>query len=162
MEPISGLGEVFNQFVRLLQIVGLPLFGGLFVIGLLVLLTAGKNPFRRRLGFVFSLGFGIGVLLVASVPLLTEYYSPDSPHEPTGEETVQGMVDSTTVVGGWVYETLERASLFIVIIMFYVGIQLWLKAARRPQQKRLGIGIVLFSPFILLIVHVLPKLIASL
>jgi hypothetical protein len=164
MENIEqAASTVMEQAIRLLQLVGIPVMGLLFLIGLLVLLTSGKNPRRKRAGFIMSLAFGIGILVVSYVPLLGyEYLSSDRPLEATGNETIESMVDSSTGIGDYLFKGLRYTAIPITFSIFYLGMLIMLLAAKSPQRKRLGLGMMILSPIVMSTVFALPYLLPRL
>lgn len=153
---------VFGQAIRLIQLVGIPLMGFLLVLGLIILLTSGKNPRRKRAGMIMTIGFSIGVFVISYVPLLAYRYGGDRPREATGNETVNNMVDSSAGFGSSLFTGLKYGSIPLVFTMFYVGMIIILTASKSPQKKRLGLGIMLLSPLVLTVVFILPKLLPML
>ncbi len=153
---------VVEQFIRLLQLVGIPLFASLVVIGLLLLLTSGKNPRRKRAGYIMSIGFTIGVFTVAYVPLLTYHYGGDAPRTATGDETIHSLVDSSAELGSYIFNGLIYASIPLTFTMFYIGLIIMLTAAKSPQKKRLGLGVMIMSPLVQSVVFLFPKLLSLL
>lgn len=155
------IGELIEQAVRLLQIVGIPLMAFLCIIGFLILLTAGKNPLRKRLGYKFVIVFGIGILLIAYAPLLRYSYAPATPTE-GNTDSVEEMVNSTINFGAYIFKGLWYASIPVVVTMFYTGMNVRFVVSKNPQTKRLGLGLMLFSPLVLAIAFVLPSLLGKL
>ncbi|WP_214607717.1 hypothetical protein, partial [Mycobacterium tuberculosis] len=85
----ENVTEAVYQLVRLVQIVGIPIFGCLFGIGFILLLTAGKNPIRKRRGLLFVIFFGIGTFLVAYVPAIVHTFAGDAPGQASSAKTVE-------------------------------------------------------------------------
>lgn len=155
------IGKVIEQAIRFLQIIGIPLMAFLCVIGFLILLTSGKNPLRKRLGYKFVIVFGIGILIIAYAPLLRYSYAPDTPVQ-GNTDSVEGLVDSTMGFGSYIFKGLWYASIPVVVTMFYAGMNVRLVAGKNPQTKRLGLGLMMFSPLVLGIAFVLPSLLGKL
>ncbi|WP_145949559.1 hypothetical protein [Paenibacillus sp. Y412MC10] len=159
MEDIfEGVDTLFEQLIRLLQLVGLPLFSVLLVVGFLLLLTAGKNPRRKKMGYVFVLFFGIGALLIAYAPLIANAIGGSEPAPAQGDETITSMVDSAGGVGPKLFKAVWYVSIPVVFTMFYYGLLVRLSAAKNPMRKRLGLGMMIFSPIALLAAYVVPAL----
>lgn len=155
------LSKVVEQGIRLLQIIGIPLMTVLCIIGFLILLTSGKNPLRKRLGYRFVIVFGIGALLIGYIPLFRYRYYPDTPVQ-GNVDSVEGMVNSTMNFGSYLFNGLWYASIPIVVTMFYIGMNVRLVAGKNPQTKRLGLGLMMFAPLVLGIAFMLPSLIGHL
>ncbi|MFC5450658.1 hypothetical protein ACFPOG_20610 [Paenibacillus aestuarii] len=151
---------VMEQLIRLLQLIGIPVMGVLFIIGFLVLLTSGKNPRRKRAGYIMTVAFGIGILIISYIPLLAYEYG--GMREATGNETIDSMVNSSAGLGAVFFKGLKYAAVPLTFTMFYVGVLVALVAAKSPQRKRLGMGICILSPIALLIVFVIPLLLPHL
>ncbi|WP_158299634.1 hypothetical protein [Paenibacillus antri] len=161
-ELADKVSILFEQVIRLLQLVGIPVMGVLFIVGFIILLTSGKNPRRKRAGYIMTIVFGIGILLVSYVPLLAYKYGGEAPKEATGDETIYSMVDSSAGLGSMFFTGLKYAAIPLTFTMFYIGIMIVLLAAKSPQRKRLGIGISLLSPITLAIVFLIPVLLPRL
>lgn len=157
-----AVNTVMEQLIRLLQLVGIPAMGVLFIVGALILLTSGKNPRRKRAGYIMTVVFGIGILIVAYVPLLAYEYGGDAPRTVTGNESIESMVDSSAGLGGIFFKALKYISVPLTFTMFYLGILVILLAAKSPQRKRLGIGISILSPLVLAVVFLIPLLLPQL
>lgn len=156
-EIFAGIHVVLEQAIRLLQVLGLPIFSVMVIVGLLLLLTAGKNPRRKKLGYVFVIVFGISALLVAYAPLIALSVS-EADVSSTGNESIEEMVDGSRTIGSSLFKGVWYLSIPVVFTMFYFGLLVRLSAAKNPMKKRLGLGMMLFSPVVLLITYVLPHL----
>ncbi|MED0677062.1 hypothetical protein ABEV55_08465 [Aneurinibacillus thermoaerophilus] len=157
-----SFGVLFEQAIRLLQLIGIPAMAGLFIIGLLLLLTAGKNPLRKRIGFIFTLGFGFGTLAVAYVPAIAYTVSGEAPQRATGHETLEGMVNSSSFIGESLFTAIQYTMIPLTFTTFYMGVIIRLLAAKNPQRRRIGIGFMMFSPIVLGMSYVVPRLITYL
>lgn len=163
MEQLQESTITFSQqIIRFIQIVGIPLFGFLLLIGLIILLTSGKNPHRKRKGFVMTIVSGIGVLAISYVPVLSYYWGQKRSENVTGNETIESMVDSSRSIGSFLFESIQKGSIPILFTVFYIGLIILLTAAKSPQKKRLGIGTMIFSPIVLGVVFIMPQLLSLL
>lgn len=159
MEDIfSGLYVLIQQLVRLLQLVGLPVFTVLFIIGLLFLLTAGKNPIRKRRGYIFAIIFGVGALLIAYLPVITHMFGNSTPTVVDKNDDIVGMVDSAAILGPNLFKGVWYVSVPVVFTMFYMGMLMRSVAGKNPQRKRLGLGMMIFSPIVLGLAYAVPIL----
>lgn len=162
MVNTNAFQTVLEQAIRLLQLVGLPIMGVLLVVGLMTLLTSGKNPRRKRVGYTFTIGFSILTLLVAYLPAFIFFHSGDTPREATGNETIEGMVNSTAGIGEKLFTAVQYIASPLTFFVFVLGILIVLCAAKNPQRIRLGYGMMLFSPIVLGMSFVIPYLISIL
>lgn len=153
---------LLEQFVRLLQLVGIPLFGTMFVLGIVILLTSGKNPWRRRLGYIMTITCFFGVLGIAYAPAIVYMYENEVPIYLAKYKTVNTMVDGSTTVGNLLFKGLWYATVPICATIFYVGGIIRLQAAKNPQRTRLGWGLMMFSPIVLGVAYVVPSLLSLL
>jgi len=154
--------NALNQVIRFAQIVGIPVFSCLFAIGFILILTAGKNPIRKRRGLIFIIGFGIGTFIIAYIPSLIHTFVGDTPSETSRGNSVERLVDSAMPIGSIIFNVLKYAAIPITGTMFYVGIFIRLMAGKIPGRKRLGIGLAIFSPITMGIVLVIPMLLTKL
>ncbi|MFS0558564.1 hypothetical protein [Brevibacillus sp. 179-C9.3 HS] len=160
---INGIGEFTEIAIRFLQMVGIPVLAVLTLIGLLTLLTAGKNPRRKRTGYIITIVFGICMLMVAYAPLLSYQMELTTKTLNVQNPNVHQRVDSTGgLIGSNLFKGLQYASIPITVTTFYLGFGIRLNAAGNPQRKRLGIGLLLFSPLTLVVVFLMPTLILRL
>ncbi len=154
----SGLMILLEQLIRLFQLVGLPIFSVLMIVGFLLLLTSGKNPRRKKMGYVFIIAFGVLTLLIAYAPLLGHSIFGVKPLEANGDETVENMVDAAGEIGPMLFKGVWYVSIPVVFTMFYFGLLVRLSAAKNPQRRRLGLGMMIFCPVVLLAAYVTPSL----
>lgn len=154
--------ESVYQVVRLVQLVGIPVFSCLVGLGVILLLTAGKNPIRKRRGLLFVIFFGIGTFLIAYIPSIIHSFAGEAPSQSASGQTVEELVDSTVPVGSIIFNALKYIAIPVTWTMFYIGIFVRLLAAKDPARKRLGIGLVMFSPLTMVVVLVLPLLLPKL
>ncbi|RRJ54685.1 hypothetical protein EHV15_34370 [Paenibacillus oralis] len=159
---VDNLLDAVHQLIRLAQIVGIPVLSCLFALGFILLLTAGKNPIRKRRGMIFIIVFGIGTFLIAYVPAIIHSFAGEAPGQTSSGHSVEQLVDSAMPVGSIIFSALKYIAIPITGTMFYIGIFVRLMAGKNPGRKRLGIGLTMFSPLtmgvVLLIPLLLPKL----
>ncbi|QNR65109.1 hypothetical protein IAQ67_14390 [Paenibacillus peoriae] len=158
----DGLKVLVEQLVRLLQLVGLPIFTVLIIVGFLLLLTSGKNPRRKKMGYVFVVIFGSGALLIAYAPLIAHSFVGVESQSAHSGDSVENMVNGAGSIGPQLFKGVWFVSIPIVFTMFYFGLLVRLSAAKNPQKKRLGLGMMLFSPIVLLAAYIMPKLVQML
>jgi len=140
----------FHQVVRLVQVIGIPVMVLLFLLGFVLILTSGKNPIRKRRGYIFIIIFGIGAFAVAYLPAIIHNYTVDQPLQLTDKhKTVKDYVDSATPIG---------TILFNTGFMFYAGVIVRFMAPKNPSRRRKGIGLVLFAPLTMFFVYIVPKI----
>ncbi|MGG3806477.1 hypothetical protein [Metabacillus fastidiosus] len=159
MNMIPAVQEIMGQGIRFVQILFFPLFGFIILIGFFFYLFASKNPYRRRKAYLFSIFGAFGALLTLYLPLIISYFSSkNKPHEATGEESVRGLVDLTIPWGEQVYNLLKV--LFEPFIFFggYLGIAIWLLAAKNPPRKRIGFGMVIGAPLLWTLLQYIPDI----
>ncbi|MBP1932027.1 hypothetical protein [Ammoniphilus resinae] len=162
MVNTHAVQTVIEQAIRLIQLVGLPVMGVLLIIGLMILLTSGKNPRRKRVGYTFTIGFTILILLVAFIPAFFFFYYGDGPKAATGNESIEGMVNDTAGIGGILFKAVQYIASPLTFFVFVLGILIVLCAGKNPQRIRLGYGMMLFSPIVLGVAFAIPYLISIL
>ncbi|MDQ0255592.1 hypothetical protein J2S74_002974 [Evansella vedderi] len=158
MEIFQGGVTLAEQAVRLAQLIFLPVMGIMCLTGLLLLLTAGKSPRRKRAGYVFSLGGTIGAFMVAYIPLLAFEFFGTEPTAATGDETIYSIVDSYGGFGQGAFTAIQYVAIPLVGTIFYIGVFVQLLAAKSPQRKRVGLGLMIFAPIVLGAVYIIPQL----
>lgn len=152
----------FDQVIRLAQLVCIPVFAVLCAIGFILLLTAGKNPMRKRRGLIFVLAFGVGTFLIAYVPAIVHTFAGDTPGETSQYNRVEQFVDSAVPLGSLLFVGLKYVAIPVTGTMFYVGFFVRLMAGKNPARKRLGIGLSMFAPATMAIVLAIPMLLPQL
>ncbi|MNW62689.1 hypothetical protein D3C74_408350 [compost metagenome] len=75
---------------------------------------------------------------------------------------MEHMVNGAGSIGPQLFKGVWFVSIPIVFTMFYFGLLVRLSAAKNPQKKRLGLGMMLFSPIVLLAAYIMPKLVQML
>lgn len=158
----ENLLNAFYQLIRLAQMVCIPVFACLFALGFIFLLTAGKNPIRKRRGMIFVIVFGIGTFLIAYVPAIIHTFAGEAPSQTPSGNSVEELVDSTAPLGSIIFNALKHIAIPITGTMFYIGIFVRLMAAKNPGRKRLGIGLTMFSPLTMAVILVIPMLLPKL
>lgn len=159
---LENLANATYQLIRLAQLVCIPVFAFLFALGFIFLLTAGKNPMRKRRGLLFVIAFGIGTFIVAYIPAIVHTFAGDTPSQTSNGSSVEHLVNSAAPVGSIIFTGLKYIAIPITGTMFYVGIFVRLLAGKSPGRKRLGLGLSMFSPLTLAIVLVIPLLLPKL
>jgi hypothetical protein len=154
--------SLFEQFLRLLQLVGIPLMGSLFLIGLLLLLTSGKNPKRKRAGFVMTIFFFFGTLAVAYVPALVYTYQNETPLYVAEHKTVNDMVGGSTTIGNSLFKAIWYLAVPVCATIAYIGLVIRFETAKNPQRARIALGLIMFSPLVLGVAYFVPSLLSHL
>lgn len=159
---LENVMNAFYQVIRLAQVVCIPVFACLFAVGFIFLLTAGKNPMRKRRGMIFVIAFGIGTFLIAYVPAIVHSFAGEAPSQTSNGSSVEQIVDSAAPVGSIIFNALKYIAIPITATMFYVGIFVRLMAGKNPGRKRLGLGLTMFSPLTMVVVLIIPMLLPKL
>lgn len=149
----------FHQVVRLVQVIGIPVMVLLFLLGFVLILTSGKNPIRKRRGYIFIIVFGIGAFAVAYLPAIIHNYTVDQPLQLTAKhKTVKDYVDSATPLGTILFNALFYIAIPITGFMFYAGVIIRFMAPKNPTRRRKGIGLALFAPLTMFFIYIVPKI----
>lgn len=159
---LENVMTAFYQVIRLAQLVCIPVFACLFALGFIFLLTAGKNPMRKRRGMIFVIAFGLGTFLIAYVPAIVHTFAGEAPSQTSSGQSVEQLVDSATPVGSVIFTALKYIAIPITGTMFYIGIFVRLMAGKNPGRKRLGIGLAMFSPLTMAVVLIIPMILPKL
>lgn len=142
MEAATIVGQ---QAIRFVQLTFIPIMFLIIFIGFFLFLTALKNPHRKRKGFLFAIGGSIGLFLITYGPLLVLYIK-------SGGQTVETsgaiymLSESTKNIGWTIFDAFASITEPIIFSMFYIGIGMWLMAAKNPVRKRLGMASIVGSP----------------
>lgn len=150
--------EPIFMFVRVLQMIMVPLFGIMTLIGIFLFIYSFKNPIKRRSAFLFCVFSPIGfILFLHGVPLLDTYIfsSPDTNEAGEGLEVMVGWVER---FGAPVYSVFESIMKPLLITVLFVGVGLWHSSAKTPGLQRLGVGVVIGVPFLWILLEVGPKI----
>lgn len=149
----SKFSEVIEKGIGLLQIIFIPTFFIMFLLGLIFFIIAMRNPIRKRTGYLLTITGFIGSLFITYGPLIIYYISQNNE-----DWTSSGISSSVEGIGWKVYDILATILTPLIGVMFYVGVGFWLLAAKSPTRKRIGIGLMLFSPLTYVIMQYLPEL----
>ena len=144
---MTGVNEALWTGIRLLQLVFVPTFGFLFLFALFYLLYAGKNPFRKRAAYLFSIGGALGMLLILYLPLIIAYMKGDSLLKVNdNNQDIRFLIDSTSSRGHNVHHLFKIFFEPMIFIGSLLGIIFWLTAAKNPPRKRIGMAMVFGAP----------------
>ena len=161
MEFLEGnyeLVDTFLGFIKIIQMITVPLFGIMTLIGVFLFIFSFKNPMKRRTAFLFTvisqlafLGFLHGILF------LVQFVGTEPISEEAGEgmEVALGFVDR---ISGPVYHTFTVIIQPVLGILFCIGMGISYLAAKNPGRKRLGTGILVGVPFLWILVAMGPTI----
>ncbi|WP_066297613.1 hypothetical protein [Bacillus sp. FJAT-29937] len=144
--------------IRLFQLLFVPLFGLIFLIALFFFLFAFKNPFKRRKAYLFSIGGSVGMLLALYMPLIITYYMGTYKPKENSDATIRDVVDITLPWGEVVYEVIKVLFEPMIYAGFFIGMGVWLLAAKNPARKRIGMGMVFGAPLIWTFLQISPDI----
>lgn len=163
MSVIDSVGTLFEIGIRFLQMIGIPVMAVICLLGFLLILTAGKNPRRKRAGYILTIVFGLCMLLVAYMPLLSYQMEQTTKMTNAQNPDIHKRVDSTGgLIGRNLFLAMQYIAIPITFTTFYTGFGVRLNAAGNPQRKRLGIGLMIFSPITCALIFVMPYLVVRL
>ena len=153
MQEADGISQGIGQLIRLGQMFLVPACGLIFMWGLILLFYAFKNPIRKRKAYLFSIFGGIGFLLFTYLPLLLTYFVFAKPKSAPANATAEKLVDGFSPLYQKIYDFgIVLAEPFIVFL-FYMGVFFWLMAAKNPQIKRMGIGLIVGTPVLWIVIQ---------
>ncbi|MGF7036061.1 hypothetical protein J2T17_007112 [Paenibacillus mucilaginosus] len=127
------------------------------LVGVMLILIAGKNPITKRVGYVMSIAFGVSIFTVAYGPILFYYYTGGGIVSEEVRQTEE-IFSSATSWLDQLFGVLLKIGTPIVVTIILIGLFVRGRGSNNPQLKRMGIGMVLFSPVVLLLFVVVPKL----
>ena len=107
--PLDAINfnEPLFTFIRVIQMIMVPLFGIMALIGLFLFLYSFKNPIKRRAAFLFCVFSPIGfVFFLHGAPLL-DYYVYSSPNTNDGGQGLEVMVSWVEKFGAPVYTIFD-------------------------------------------------------
>ncbi len=136
---------------------GTVISGVLVAVGVVMLIAATKNPHYRQRGFRMMIAFSFLFFMMAYSPVLYfHYYGPEpEPNENAQAEDLMVMSDATS---GTFVDILEIIGYPVLVLMFNVGLFYRLLAGKSPQSKRMGIGLMMFSPVAMFFIWLLPTI----
>lgn len=153
INQFEGISEGVGQIIRMVQLILVPLCGLICIWGLLLLFYAFKNPIRKRKAYLFSIFGGIGFLLFTYLPLLMAYFLFEKPKSSGTGVTAEKFVGEFSYISQNIYDfTIVLAEPFLVFL-FYMGVFFWLLAAKNPQLKRMGKGLIVGTPVLWILVQ---------
>lgn len=146
------------EAIRFMQLILVPTFGFLSIVGFFFFLISIKSPHRRRKAYLTSIFAPIGFLVFLYGPVIHAYYIFDNPAESQGDETAKDIVNQVEGWGGKIYNGFEIIVEPIIFFLFYLGVTFMLMAAKNPARKRLGMGLIVGTPLLWLLVQYGPKI----
>lgn len=147
---------VFLNGIRFVQLIFVPLFGFIFLISLFFLLFAFKNPFKRRKAYLFSIVGSSGMLTILYLPVFFLYYRK-APKQ-NDEATLRDIVDITLPWAETIYNVLKVLLEPMIYVGFFIGVVVWLMAAKNPARKRIGMGMIFAAPFFWVLLQYSPDI----
>ncbi|MEK4487926.1 hypothetical protein MHH81_20680 [Psychrobacillus sp. FSL H8-0484] len=143
-----GVADSLLVFIKVIQMIMVPLFGIMTLIGIFLFIFSFKNPMKRRAAFLFTvispiafLGFLHGILFVVRFVVT----APVANEEGQGVEVMVSWVER---LGAPIYHVFEIILQPVLAILFCIGLGVSYLAAKNPGRKRLGTGILIGVPFL--------------
>lgn len=159
-DPLSiiDFNEPLFTFLKIIQMIMVPLFGIMTLIGVFLFLYSFKNPFKRRAAFLFCIFSPIGfILFLHGIPLL-DHYVYSAPNANEAGEGLEVMVGWVEKYGTPVYVVFERLLQPLLVLLFIIGVGLLHSAGKTPGLKRLGMGVVAGVPFLWVLIEYGPNI----
>lgn len=150
---VDGISAGVGQLIRLVQMVLVPACGLIFMWGLILLFYAFKNPIRKRKAYLFSIFGGIGFLLFTYLPLLLAYFLFAKPKSAPDGAIAEKLVDGFSPLYLKIYDFAIVLAEPFIVFLFYMGVFFWLMAAKNPQIKRMGIGLIVGTPVLWIVIQ---------
>ena len=160
MDPLDNINfnEPLMTFVKVIQMIMVPLFGIMTLIGIFLFLYSFKNPIKRRSAFLFCIFSPIGFLFFLHGVLFLDFYvftTPDTNEANEGLEAMVGWVERT---GAPVYTIFSYLLKPLLVALLIIGIGMLHASGKTPGLKRLGTGVVLGVPFLWILLELGPKI----
>ncbi|USK62184.1 hypothetical protein [Peribacillus asahii] len=149
----EGIHQIIGQFLRFGQLILVPVCGLIFIAGIVLFFYAFKNPIRKRKAYLFSIFGGIGFLFFTYIPVVLFYFVFQKPKTPKEGQGIATIVDGFAPVNFHIYDFMIQLAEPFILFLFYVGVFFWLLSAKNPQIKRMGMGLVVGSPVLWLLVQ---------
>jgi uncharacterized sodium:solute symporter family permease YidK len=149
---------LLSQGIYLIQMVFVGLFALLTVIGIVLFFLSGKNPHKKRKAYLFTTVFPIGMLIFLYIPLLLAYYMFQGPEANLGEQDISVPISHIEGFGSIVYNVVEVFLEPIIVFVAYLGIFIWLMAAKNPSRVRTGKTMVFSAPFLWILIQKGPDI----
>ena len=150
----DSIGELLEKIIGFMQGSGIVFFAFLSIVGVLLMLVAGKNLIARRLGFFMALMFAIGIFVFTYVPIL--YYFKINSMVIGEVKDADSIFSGASSSIGYLFGSLLILGTPIIATMIFIGLTLRGFGSVNPQKKRTGLAICIFSPLILLIIYTVP------
>ncbi|WP_338657147.1 hypothetical protein V6B14_23215 (plasmid) [Sporosarcina psychrophila] len=158
--PLDALNfnEPLFMFIRVIQMILVPLFGIMALIGLFLFLYSFKNPIKRRSAFLFCVFSPIGfVLFLHGAPLL-DYYVYSSPNTNDGGQGLEVMVGWVEKFGAPVYTIFDYLMKPLLVSLLIIGLGFLHASGKTPGLKRLGTGVLVGVPFLWFLLELGPTI----
>ncbi|MFG3613388.1 hypothetical protein [Rummeliibacillus stabekisii] len=152
-----GTNETVLTVIKIIQMVIVPLFGMMTLIGIFLFLYAFKNPIKKRLAFLFTIVSPVGFLVFLYGMVLLSQYVFRHPAQANGEG-VGIMVTWVELWGSPVYHLFTILIQPILALIFLIGLVVLHHKAGIPARQRIGVGVLLGVPFLWVLVLIGPSI----
>lgn len=156
--PFLDFNEPLFTFIRVIQMIMVPLFGIMTLIGIFLFLYSFKNPIKRRSAFLFCVFSPIGFIFFLHGVLLLDFYVYASPDTNVAGEGLGAMIGWVQRIGTPVYTVFDYLMKPLLITLFIIGLGLWHASGKTPALERLGVGVVLGVPFLWILLELGPTI----
>lgn len=155
--PINMDGSILT-IIKVIQMILVPLFGMMTLVGIFLFLYAFKNPFKKRIAFLLCVLSPIGFLFFLHGMVLIVMYVYG---QPLSNETGMGLEIFVTWVQAWqspVYELFKLLIQPLLAAVFVIGIVIIRHAGGIPARERMGTWILAGTPFLWILVVLGPDI----
>ncbi|MER2005815.1 MAG: hypothetical protein ABS939_00060 [Psychrobacillus sp.] len=155
--PINMDGTLLTV-IKVIQMVLVPIFGMMTLMGIFLFLYAFKNPFKKRIAFLLCVLSPIGFLFfLHGMVLIVAYVYNDPSLNPAG----MGIEIFVTWVQAWqspVYEVFKLLIQPLLAAVFIIGIVVLRHGAGIPARERMATWILAGTPFLWVLVILGPDI----
>lgn len=150
--------ETVYQVIKMAQMIFVPLFGLMTLIGIFIFTASFKNPMKRRTAFLFTVISPLSFILFLHGPVFLRKYLKEVPQKAIETDSLDILMNWISINGSTVYHIFEVGFEQILNIVFVIGIGILIGRGRNPGRSRLGYGVILGIPLLWMLIAVGPDI----
>ena len=158
MDFLLNGNETVFQVIKVAQMIFVPLFGLMTIIGIFIFNASFKNPIKRRTAFLFTIISPLSFILFLHGPVLIRKYMLEVPKEAIDNSELNLLMGWIKIKGSTVYHVFEVSFEQILNVIFIIGIGILIGKGRNPGRSRLGYGVLMGIPVLWLLIGFGPEI----
>lgn len=156
--PINFDGT-FLMMIKIMQMILVPVFGVLTLVGIFLFLYSFKNPYKKRLAYMLTLISPIGFLFfLHGIVVIVSYIYNIPVEKDTGGEGMGIYVSWIEKWQGPLYEVFKLIIQPLLVAVMLIGVIITRHSANIPARERLSAWILIGAPCLWVLVLLGPTI----